>query len=209
MRRLSREAKSVRGGRPPREIHVKPGRSIEAILNSLDGPTALFLEAGDHYLFESPMTISVPDCIIYGHKHAIIRRMVASTQPMVLVTGVRCVLDDIVLQDDAGGGGDALRLRNTSYCELRHIRIPAGPGGGVVVGNGIFLENASNCELHGCVVGADATRPNPPAGAEIWLDDNSLKCRVESCDADGGVISYLGPSGSVNDGACIPAVTVR
>lgn len=206
MRRFLRQAHVLKRSAAPRVAWVRPGDDIQVLLNGLDEPIALHLEAGMYPVFSSPITLSVPGSIIYGYRHATFQRFVASTAPVFRITA-RTILDGIIVDDDAGSG-DAIRVVGAHYSELLNVRVLAGPGGGVTVGNGIYLEGADNCLLENCVVGADATRPNPPLGGEIWLDDASDDCRVSMCDADGGVISYLGASGTVS-GVNIPSPTVR
>jgi len=158
------------------------------------------------YIVPTGLSLTANDTVLIGYG-AIFRRGNRGAGTILRITADRAKVFGITFDDDLGSG-DAVRLINSRYVELHDIYVPAGPGGGVTVGNGVYLEASDNCLLHNVVVGADATRPDPPLGGEIWLDDNSDDCRIHGCDADGGVISYLGLSGTV-DGVNIPVATAR
>lgn len=204
-----------------RRMHVRdliwlgPTDDIEAVVNDAGEGVSIGLIAGEYDANEQ-IVIRVPGVKIYGFGNAHFVKSVARATHMFLVVAERVRLDGLWLDDNAGGGGDAIRLQaagaaRIDNCEVVDCYIPGGPGS-VQLGAGIFFENADRSLVSGCIV--EPSVPARPLGApgiteEIWLDDFSLKCRVCSNDANGGSISYLGASLSVNDGANIPAVTVR
>ena len=191
-------------------IVVKPGTPIQPIINASLAGQSIYLLPGEHPVYE-PLVLRGDGAALFGQRGAtVLRKLRAFTEPMLSIpadTGgnltERCTIAGLTLTCKYGTGRQ-IELKGRDHV-LSDVICAAEVG--VQMAAGIWCE-AGFTLLHNCYVFTDALVRSE---AEIWIPDGTQKCRVcSSCaPAAGAVISYRGIDLHVNDGANIPAATVR
>lgn len=186
-----------------RGIILRPKDDPTLVIRSINDAVAFFFMHGTRHIRET-ITVDVPGVSLYGYGQAIFQRAEGFTGPMFHVTANDVLIDGLVLDDNAGTG-PAVRFEGTTGGWISRLRILAGPGGGVALGTGIHLVNADEC-----MVTRNRVEPSIPVRplADIYLDDASTDCSLVANVCPGGVLSYLGVSGSVASGN-VGTVVVR
>ncbi len=174
-------------------IVVKPGTSIQPIINDSLAGQSIYLLPGEHPVYE-PLVMRRDNGHLYGQRGVtVLRKLRAFTEPMLSIplSTERCTISGLTLTCKYGTG----RQIETKGRDHVLSDIICAAEVGVQMAAGIWCESGFTL-MFNCYVFTDAL---PRSEAEIWIPNGALVCRlVANCAPGvGAVISYRGIDGTV------------